>query len=75
MNTKEHVKEDFCALCAVGPLAFAGASATAVGGTMSKKHKKWRKMLLISGISTIVISILMVIYYVFIKKNCAECRL
>ena len=68
----KETKEDFCGLCVVAPLAFAGASATAVGGSVMKRHKKWRKMLLISGIASIILSILILIYY---KKNCKECKL
>ena len=75
MFTEEEIKEDFCPVCIVGPLAFAGASATAMGGTMSKKHKKWRQMLLISGISTIVLSLLVLGYFLIFKRECKECRL
>lgn len=68
-------REDFCSLCLVAPLAFAGASATAVGSGVSKKHKKWKKTLLISGITTIGFSILLLIYYFLFNKNCTECKL
>jgi tellurite resistance protein TehA-like permease len=73
MKKEEH-REDFCSLCLVAPLAFAGASATAVGSNVSKNHKTWKKTLLISGISTIVFSILLLIYYYF-SKGCTECTI
>ena len=75
MTRKEETREDFCALCVVGPLAFAGAGATAIGSKMTKKHKKWRTMLLVSGISTVVISLLVLAYYMLFKKDCQSCKL
>lgn len=72
---KEEQREDFCSLCLVAPLAFAGASATAAGTTVSKKHKKWKNTLLISGILTIVTSLGFLSYYYFFNRNCTECKL
>jgi hypothetical protein len=68
-------KEEFCGLCAVAPLAFAGTSAAAVGGTMTNKHKAWKKMLIISGIGTVVLSVMVLFYYLVIKKDCKSCQL
>ena len=68
-------REDFCGLCVVAPLAFAGAGATAVGGSMSNKHKAWKKALVTSGILTIVLSLGVLIYYFMFKKDCKECKL
>ena len=68
-------KEEFCGLCAVAPLAFAGAGASAVGGTVSKKHSAWKKSLMISGVVTIVISLAILFYYVVIKKECSTCNI
>ena len=76
MSNEDETKEDFCPACLVVPLAFAGASATAAGGTMSKSHKKWKKMLLISGIVSVLISAIILIYYFMNKENCAgKCNL
>ena len=75
MNRKEELKEDFCPACLVVPLAFAGAGAAAAGGTMSNKHKKWKKALLISGILTILMCLGFGIYYILNKDNCKECKL
>ena len=78
MNRKEEeeeLKEDFCPSCLVVPLVFAGAGAAAVGGTVSKKHKMWKKALLISGIVTILIAIAMGLYYFMYKAECKECQI
>lgn len=72
---QKEIRENFCGICAVGPLVFAGASATAIGGTMARRHKKWRRMLLISGVSSIVMSALVLFYYLVIKKDCKSCKL
>ena len=73
MDKKEQ-KEEFCGICAVAPLAFAGASATAVGSTIPKKHSAWKKTLLVSGILTIVMSVAILIYYYVFKKDCKSWR-
>jgi hypothetical protein len=75
MKEEKEQREEFCGLCLVAPLAFAGAGATAMGGTMSKKHKAWKKTLLVSGIATIVLSIGILVYYFMFKKNCKQCKL
>lgn len=76
MNRKEEeIKEEFCPSCLVVPLAFAGAGAAAAGGTVSKKHKVWKKALLISGIVTLLIAIAMAIYYFMYRAECKECKI
>lgn len=70
-ETRENYREDFCPSCLVVPLAFAGAGATAVGGT--GKHKKWKKALLVSGIVTLIFTILLIVYYFANKKSCTSC--
>jgi hypothetical protein len=72
---EDQVKEDFCPACLVVPLAFAGAGAAAAGGTMSNKHKKWKKALLISGVLTILLCIAFGVYYLMNKDNCQECKI
>jgi len=42
----------------------------AAGGAISKKHQKWKKGLLISGIVTFIFLILLIIYYFMTKKSC-----
>lgn len=74
MYRKEKVKEDFCPSCLVVPLVVAGAGAAAAGGTVSQKHKVWKKALLISGVVTFLIAIAIAIY-LFANKDCASCKL
>jgi hypothetical protein len=68
-------REEFCGVCAVAPLVFAGAGAAAVGGTMSSKHKAWKKALIITGVSTIVLAVGILVYYFMFKKDCKQCKL
>ena len=68
----EETREDFCPACLIVPLAFAGVGATGAGGIVSKKHKKWKKMLLISGIVTILLSLLLLIYWHMNKDSCSS---
>ena len=75
MNTRKEEREEFCGLCAVAPIAFAGAGAAAAGANMSQKHKKWKQTLLATGIFTVVTSLLVLFYYYFIKKDCRQCKL
>jgi len=72
---KEELKEDFCPSCLVVPLAFAGAGAATAGGTVSKKHKVWKKALLVSGIVTLLIAVAMGFYYFMYKAECKECKI
>jgi len=65
------IKEEFCGACFAIPLAFVGIGATRYGS--KKEHKQRKKRIFWIGIVTIVISILIIIYYMYIKK-CDECR-
>ena len=67
-QSEKEVKEEFCPSCLVMPLAFVGTGAVAAGGAISKKHQKWKKGLLISGIVTFIFLILLIIYYFMTKK-------
>lgn len=64
------IKEEFCGACLAVPLALAGAGAASVGAKGS--YKKNRKALLWTGILTVIISILIMVYFVWIKK-CDKC--
>lgn len=67
------IKEDFCPACIAAPLAFVGLGAAAVGSNEKEKHKNRKKMLLWGGIGTVVISILVAVYFLWYKK-CSDCR-
>jgi Na+-driven multidrug efflux pump len=68
----EDVTEGFCGACLAIPFAFAGVGASAYGASSRGKHKKQKKIALWGGITTIVISILIAVYYIWIKK-CVDC--
>jgi len=63
-NSDEEIKEEFCGACLAVPLAMAGAGAGAAGSSTQSKVLMW------AGVSLAVISILVAIYFLFIKKNC-----
>jgi hypothetical protein len=67
-------KEDFCGACAVIPLAFAGAGASAYGASSNGSQKKLKKILLWSGVSTVILSLFVIIYIYYFKKDCVDCR-
>ena len=69
-DTKD-TKEDFCGACAVVPIAFAGIGATAYGTSSKGSNKKIKKILVCSGLVSIVIT--MIIAYYFLK-NCSDCQ-
>lgn len=69
------IKEDFCPSCLVVPLAVAGASATGVAVSTSGKHKMRKKILLWSGVMTVVLSIIIGVYYLMNNKTCVQCKL
>ncbi len=68
------MKEEFCGLCAAIPLALAGAGAGAVGVTEKGSEKKKKKWLLVSGGVMIAMALGIIIYYLFIKKDCKTCN-
>ena len=71
MFGKKEIKENFCGACLSIPLAFAGVGASAYGATNSReKHKKSKKIILWAGIITIIISLLIIIYYMTMCKSC-----
>ena len=66
------VKEEFCGACLALPVAIAGAG---VAGAGSKKgadsHKKTKQIMLLSGITLTVLSLIIALIYM---KTCKECR-
>jgi uncharacterized membrane protein YbjE (DUF340 family) len=68
----QNVKEEFCGACLAIPLALAGAGAGSVGSNKRGKHKKMRKTMMIIGVITVVISIILGVYYLWIK-DCSDC--
>jgi uncharacterized membrane protein YjfL (UPF0719 family) len=74
INQTTEIKEDFCAACLTIPLAFTGASLSAYGASSNGSHKKLKKILLWSGVGTVLLSLLIIIYVYYIKKDCTNCR-
>lgn len=70
---QEESKEGFCGACIAAPLAMVGAGASVYGASSKKKHKNTKKIILWVGISVTVLSVLIVIYYLWIKK-CSDCE-
>lgn len=68
----EDIKEEFCMACVAIPFAFAGVGASAYGASSRGQHKTQKKWALWGGIIVIIISILIAVYYLFIKK-CVDC--
>jgi hypothetical protein len=66
-------KEEFCGACAMVPIALLGAGAAYGTGSSKQKHKQSKKIIFWVGISTVILSILVAVYYLWIKK-CDECR-
>jgi hypothetical protein len=65
-------KEEFCPVCAVVPLAMAGAGMAGIGSTKDpKKNKKSRIIMLIVGIILTLVSLLIGLFY---WKRCTDCR-
>jgi hypothetical protein len=73
MNDEDNTKEDFCGACLAVPVALIGTSATVAGTNTKGSHKKSKKYLLWSGIASIVLSVLIAVYFLWIKK-CSDCR-
>lgn len=72
MNNKQDIKEPFCGACAVIPLAMAGVGASAYGSNNKGSYKKNKQIMLWGGIITIIISILIAVYFLWFKE-CSQC--
>ena len=70
-KNNEDIKEDFCGACLAVPLAFAGVGASAYGANSRKSYKNAKLIALWGGIISIIISIIIVIYYL---NTCSDCR-
>jgi formate hydrogenlyase subunit 3/multisubunit Na+/H+ antiporter MnhD subunit len=67
-------KEEFCGLCAAAPLALLGAGAELGSNVGDKeKNKKRRKYLFWTGLVSILLSIIIIVYYSFNGKKCTKC--
>lgn len=65
-------KEEFCGACVGGAVALVGASVAGYGASSREKEGSRKKILMLSGVITFVISLIIIIY--FIMSDCKECR-
>ena len=71
MHEEEDSREDFCGVCAAVQLAIAGvAGVGAAGATNPKNHSKTKLIMLWGGIGLSIISIIIVIIYLYTCKSC-----
>lgn len=66
------VKEEFCGACVAGIAALAGAGMAGTTAKDRKKGKQLKKTIFWVGIGITAVSILVMIYFLWIK-NCGEC--
>lgn len=69
MSKCKEEKEPFCVACLAGVGALVGLGTS---GINRKSTKKSRKIIFWAGVGITVISILIMIYFLFIRK-CNEC--
>jgi Na+-driven multidrug efflux pump len=68
----DKTEEGFCVACLAVPAAFIGVGTSAYGSSSRGSYKKQKKTIFWIGIITTVISILIAVYYLWIKE-CSEC--
>lgn len=68
-----NIKEEFCGACIAGVAALVGAGAAGSSAGDRKKNKKKKNIIFWTGVTVTVISILVAIYFLCIKK-CDECE-
>lgn len=72
------IKENFCPACLAIPLVFAGVGGAGAAKSSEEnpeetiKRKKMNKFIYYTSIATVILSIAVFIYYMFIKK-CEDC--
>lgn len=74
LQKDKDVIEGFCGACLAVPLAFAGVGSSAYGTSSSRgNHKKQKKIALFIGVLSIIISLLIAVWYLYFSK-CTDCR-
>lgn len=68
----EDIVENWCGACLAIPLAFVGVGASAYGSSSRGKYKQQKKWSLYIGIFSVILSIIIAIYYLYFKK-CTDC--
>jgi ABC-type proline/glycine betaine transport system permease subunit len=68
------IVEPFCGACLALPLSLIGAGAVGAGTSGKGAYKTQKKWILWGGIISVVISIIIAVYFLWIKKECEDCR-
>ena len=71
MNNLQNTKEDFCGPCMALVPAAIGLSGAGASGTSGGKNKKLKKIIFWSSIGLTVLSI---IIFIWLKSRCTTCR-
>lgn len=71
-SVKKQVKEEFCTACVAGIGALVGVGAASAGSSSKGKHKKEKQILFWFGIMLTLLSILVALYVLFVRK-CSTC--
>uniref|UniRef100_A0A6C0EKG6 Transmembrane protein n=1 Tax=viral metagenome TaxID=1070528 RepID=A0A6C0EKG6_9ZZZZ len=69
----EETKESFCGACVAGVAALVGAGTASATAQDRKKNKKKQKIIFWISVGVTILSILIAIYILFIRK-CKECE-
>lgn len=72
MENKDII-EDFCPACATIPLTIFGAGVYSGNNLYNKKYRKYKNYIFIFSLSVTIISFMIGVYYLFIKKDCNQC--
>ena len=68
-----NIRENFCGACIAIPLALVGAGTSVYSASSKKKYKTQKKVIFWTGIAITLISLLIIVYFVWIKK-CKDCE-
>lgn len=66
----EENKEDFCVACVAGATAVLGAGVSTAGS--KDQHRTKKKIMFWSGITLVVLSLLVAVYVLWYRK-CSDC--
>lgn len=69
MSEQKEIKEPFCGACVAIPMALAGAGLGAAGNRAGTSAKR-RKIMLCTGVTIAVISIIVALYFLMKCNDC-----
>lgn len=71
MVEDENTKEEFCGACAAIPTALVGAGIAGASTQQKGTHDTRKKIMLVSGIVLVVVSVIITIIYL---RTCKKCK-